>query len=141
VPQNVHPRRTRHGYHQRRRTEDTPSTLWIRNSDKIVCNALGVGLEDQIPIVPFDPAFQDAFRLLVLDGMAERWGTVDASLNPDLDDIETSYDGDGVPVALDGALVVGTGVLMLRSPERQVYEWQCGETIGAAASRRDCCPG
>ena len=56
----------------------------------------------------------------MLDGIAERWGTVDTSLNPDLDDIETSYDGDGVLVALDGALVVGTGVLMLRAPEAEV---------------------
>ena len=79
-----------------------------------------MGLEDQIRIVPFDPAFQDAFRLLVLDGMAERWGTVDASLNPDLDDIEASYDGDSILVALDGFLVVGTGILMLRAPKGEV---------------------
>ena len=76
--------------------------------------------EDEIRIVSFDRAFQDAFRLLVLDGMAERWGTVDASLNPDLEDIGMSYDGDGVLVALDGALVVGTGILMLRAPEGEI---------------------
>jgi GNAT superfamily N-acetyltransferase len=79
-----------------------------------------VGVEDYIRIVPFGPAFQDAFRLLVLDGMAERWGTVDASLNPDLDDIEMSYDGDCVLVALDGVLVVGTGILIERAPEGEI---------------------
>jgi GNAT superfamily N-acetyltransferase len=79
-----------------------------------------VGVEDDIRIVPFDPAFQDAFRLLVLDGMAERWGAVDASLNSDLDDIEVSYDGHSVLVALDGALVVGSGILMLRTPEGEI---------------------
>lgn len=85
-------------------------------------------VENDIRIVPFDPAFQDAFRRLVLDGMAERWGKVDSSLNADLDDIEMSYNGDRVLVALDSALVVGTGILMLRTPE--------GE-IGRMAVKRD----
>ena len=92
----------------------------LRGADKIVCNALGVGVEVDIRIVPFDPSFQDAFRQLVLDGMAERWGMVDASLNRDLDEIETSYDGASILVALDGALVVGTGILKLRMPEGEI---------------------
>jgi GNAT superfamily N-acetyltransferase len=79
-----------------------------------------VGVEDNIRIVPFDPAFQGAFRMLVLEGMAERWGTVDASLNPDLDDVEESYDGDSVLVAVDSGLVVGTGILMVRAPEGEI---------------------
>jgi ribosomal protein S18 acetylase RimI-like enzyme len=73
-----------------------------------------------IRIVGFDHALQDDFRLLVLDGMAERWGTIDESLNTDLDDIETSYDGDCVVVALDGATVVGTGILLVRPPEGEI---------------------
>jgi GNAT superfamily N-acetyltransferase len=79
-----------------------------------------VGVEDNLRIVPFDPAFQGAFRMLVLEGMAERWGTVDASLNPDLDDVEESYDGDSVLVAVDSGLVVGTGILMVRAPEGEI---------------------
>jgi GNAT superfamily N-acetyltransferase len=63
---------------------------------------------------------QDAFRLLVLDGMAERWGSVDASLNTDLDDIATHYGNDCVLVALNGALVVGTGILLLRAAEGEI---------------------
>jgi [ribosomal protein S18]-alanine N-acetyltransferase len=47
-------------------------------------------------------------------------GTVDASLNPDLDDVEESYDGDSVLVAVDSGLVVGTGILMVRAPEGEI---------------------
>ena len=67
-----------------------------------------------------DHAMQDAFRLLVLDGMAERWGSVDESLNTDLDDIDAHYGNDCVLVALDGALVVGTGILLLRAGEGEI---------------------
>jgi len=63
---------------------------------------------------------QDAFRLLVLDGMAERWGSVDESLNADLDDIDAHYGNDCVLVALDGDLVVGTGILLLRASEGEI---------------------
>ena len=63
---------------------------------------------------------QDAFRTLVLDGMAERWGAVDESLNTDLDDIDTHYDNDCVLVAVDSATVVGTGVLLIRETEGEI---------------------
>ena len=70
-----------------------------------------------IRIERFDPALQDAFRALVLDDMAERWGAVDESLNNDLDDIDSHYDNDCVLVALDNATVVGTGILLVRATE------------------------
>ena len=54
----------------------------------------------------------------MLDGIADA-GERSIHRLPDLDDIETSYDGDGVLVAVC-ALVVGTGVLMLRAPEAEV---------------------
>jgi GNAT superfamily N-acetyltransferase len=63
---------------------------------------------------------QEAFRLLVLDGMADRWESVDESLNTDLDEIDAHYGDDCVLVALDGALVVGTGILLLRAPEGEI---------------------
>jgi GNAT superfamily N-acetyltransferase len=75
---------------------------------------------DDIRIARFELAMQEAFRLLVLDGMAERWGSVDESLNPDLDDIDTHYGNDCVLVALDGPLVVGTGVLLLRAADGEI---------------------
>ena len=65
----------------------------------------------------FDLTMQDAFRDLVLDGMAERWGVVDASLNTDLVDIDRYYVNDCVLVALDGDTVVGTGILLLRGAQ------------------------
>jgi putative acetyltransferase len=63
---------------------------------------------------------QDQFRSLVLDGMAERWGFVDKSLNPDLGDVATSYRRDCVLVALDDELIVGTGILLLRGHEGKI---------------------
>jgi GNAT superfamily N-acetyltransferase len=79
-----------------------------------------VSAEGDVRIVAFEQEFQDAFRRLVLDGMAERWGIVDESLNTDLDEIESSYEGDCVLVALDGALVVGSGILLLRAAEGEI---------------------
>jgi ribosomal protein S18 acetylase RimI-like enzyme len=63
---------------------------------------------------------QDAVRRLVLDGMAERWGVVDESLNTDLDDIDTHYGSDCVLIAVDGVTVVGTGILLLRAKEGEI---------------------
>jgi GNAT superfamily N-acetyltransferase len=63
---------------------------------------------------------QEAFRLLVLDGMAERWGSVDESLNTDLDNIDSHYGSDCVLVALEGEQVVGTGILVLRAGEGEI---------------------
>jgi GNAT superfamily N-acetyltransferase len=63
---------------------------------------------------------QAEFRLLVLDGMAERWGSIDPSLNRDLDDIDAHYGNDCVLVALDGPLMVGTGILLHRAGEGEM---------------------
>jgi ribosomal protein S18 acetylase RimI-like enzyme len=58
---------------------------------------------------------QGAARALILAGLAEHWGTLDPTLNPDLDDIAVAY-GAGVflvaVVEADGAeRIVGTGAL------------------------------
>ena len=63
---------------------------------------------------------QDAFRALVLNGMAEHWRAVDESLNTDLDDIANHYDSDCVLVVLDSATVVGTGILLLQATEGEI---------------------
>jgi ribosomal protein S18 acetylase RimI-like enzyme len=84
------------------------------------CNALSVTAGEGVRIERFDPAMQDAFRTLVLDGMAERWGAIDESLNTDLDDIDTHYGDDCVLVAVDGATVIGTGILLLRATEGEI---------------------
>ena len=79
-----------------------------------------VSAGNDIRIERLDPAMQDTFRTLVLDGMAERWGAVDESLNTDLDDIDTHYKNDCVLVAVESATVVGTGILVLRATEGEI---------------------
>ena len=44
--------------------------------------------------------------------MAEHWGTVDPTLNRDLDDIAATYAGGRTLVAFDGDRVVGTGTVV-----------------------------
>lgn len=68
-----------------------------------------------ITVVPFEPADQAAARDLILAGLGEHWGTVDHSLNPDLDDIAASYADGTFLVAWEGQRLVGTGALVPRS--------------------------
>lgn len=84
------------------------------------CNASSVTDGFGIRIEHFDPAMQDAFRTPVLDGMAERWGAVDESLNTDLADVDSHYENDCVLVAVDSATVIGTGILLVRDAEGEV---------------------
>ena len=69
----------------------------------------------ELRIRAFIPADQVAARQLVLEGLGEHFGYIDATLNPDLDDIQLTY-GDRcdlfVVAELDGALA-GTGALVL----------------------------
>jgi ribosomal protein S18 acetylase RimI-like enzyme len=75
-----------------------------------------------IEIRPFRPADQPAVRALVLAGLAERWGTLDETRNPDLDDIHASYirPGGTVLVAEQAGRVVGTGTLAVRNGTGQI---------------------
>jgi GNAT superfamily N-acetyltransferase len=68
----------------------------------------------------FRSTLQASFRQLVLDGLAEHWGEVDESLNPDLEAIASSYQNDIVLVAVETEQLVGTGVLVLRSPAGEI---------------------
>lgn len=55
-------------------------------------------------------------RSLILAGLEQHWGSIDESLNPDLDDMLTSYQNGRTLVARDTAGdIVGTGTLILRS--------------------------
>ena len=66
-----------------------------------------------------DVSFEDltaathgAVRDLILDGLAEHWGVVDESLNPDLDDMLTAYRAGRTLVARDhDGRIIGTGTL------------------------------
>jgi GNAT superfamily N-acetyltransferase len=67
---------------------------------------------DGIVIRPFRVEDQDAANSLILAGLVEHWGWLDPTMNPDLDDIASTY-ADGVfLVALQGGQVVGTGALV-----------------------------
>lgn len=63
---------------------------------------------------PFSPTDQAAAKQLIMAGLAEHWGELDMSLNPDLNDIQASYIDSGgvfIVVEADGKLV-GTGALI-----------------------------
>ncbi len=65
-----------------------------------------------VTLAPFRPEDQQEVRRLILAGMAEHWGTIDETLNPDLNDIATSYAGATFLVARMGERVVGSGALV-----------------------------
>ena len=55
---------------------------------------------------------QDAVRALILDGLAEHWGALDPSLNPDLRDIAACYRNGTVLVARRDGAIVGAGAVV-----------------------------
>jgi putative acetyltransferase len=57
---------------------------------------------------------QEAVRSLILAGLGERWGSVDPTLNSDVDDLAATYAAGRVLVASAGAVVVGTGTVTRR---------------------------
>jgi putative acetyltransferase len=72
-----------------------------------------------IKIISFRPTDQPAAKALILDGLVDHWGFLDESLNPDLDDIATSYADGGFLVAWRDGEIIGTGAFVPRS-EKQV---------------------
>jgi ribosomal protein S18 acetylase RimI-like enzyme len=71
---------------------------------------------DIVPrIRPFAQGDQDAARGLVLTGLGEHFGFIDASYNPDLDDVQANYVAAGhvfVVAELDGELVGTAGLVV-----------------------------
>lgn len=65
----------------------------------------------------FHPADQDAVHSLILAGLAEHWGTLDPTRNPDLEDIAASYSGAVFLVARQAERIIGCGALVPRSPD------------------------
>lgn len=62
----------------------------------------------------FTPADQRAARALILAGLGERFGAIDETRNPDLDDIAARYVAQGhrFLVAEQAGALVGTGALI-----------------------------
>ena len=68
-------------------------------------------------IVPFQSQDQTAVKELILAGLVEHWGFLDASKNPDLEDIAISYAGGTFLVGWLEGRIVGCGALVPRSDQ------------------------
>jgi GNAT superfamily N-acetyltransferase len=71
-------------------------------------------MSGEVTFRPFTRADQAAARRLVLSGLGDHFGTIDETMNPDLDDIETHYirPGHQFVLAERGGELVGTGALI-----------------------------
>jgi ribosomal protein S18 acetylase RimI-like enzyme len=70
-------------------------------------------------IRPFRTSDQDAVKALVLAGLADHWGELDPTLNPDLNDIAGWYGpmrGHTVVLDIDGE-IAGTGTMFEKRPD------------------------
>jgi putative acetyltransferase len=63
-------------------------------------------------IRPFEPSDQTVVRDLILAGLEEHWGTLDLSLNPDLNDIAASYAAGDFLTGWQRGRLVATGALL-----------------------------
>jgi putative acetyltransferase len=66
-------------------------------------------------IRPFQLEDQPAVKALILEGLGERWGTIDPVKNPDLENIGASYAGGFFRVAVQEGRIIGTGALIPRA--------------------------
>ncbi|PJF46481.1 MAG: GNAT family N-acetyltransferase [Candidatus Thermofonsia Clade 3 bacterium] len=85
-------------------------------------------------IARFTPADQPEAQALILAGMEERWGALDPSLNPDLNDIAKNYAGGIFLVARWEGQLVGTGALL---PEGE----RTGRIVRMSVARSHRCRG
>ena len=65
-----------------------------------------------ITILPFQSEYQAEAKNLVLAGLAEHWGTLDPTKNPDLNDISRTYANGIFLVAWQNNQIIGTGALL-----------------------------
>jgi putative acetyltransferase len=69
----------------------------------------------EITILPFQSEYQSEVKKLILAGLAEHWGTLDLTKNPDLHDIGFTYANAVFLVAWQNNKIIGTGALVPRS--------------------------
>lgn len=74
-------------------------------------------MNSQVILSAFKPEDQAEVRALILAGLGERWGRLDPTKNPDLDNIASSYATATFLVARVNDQVVGSGALVPRSAE------------------------
>ncbi|HEY58043.1 MAG TPA: GNAT family N-acetyltransferase [Anaerolineae bacterium] len=63
---------------------------------------------------PFRPEGQERVRALVLEGLAEHWGVLDPTANPDLENVAAAYRQGCFLVVWQDGEIVGTGALLPR---------------------------
>jgi putative acetyltransferase len=68
----------------------------------------------EIQLKPFKPENQAEVKALILAGMEDHWGVIDPTLNPDLNDIASTYARATFLVAWNHDRIVGTGALAPR---------------------------
>ena len=70
------------------------------------------------PVInPFEIEDQEAVHKMIIDGLAEHWGKIDPTLNPDLNDIGSHYADATFLVARLGNRIVGSGALVRQSDQ------------------------
>ena len=69
-------------------------------------------MNTSISLTLFQPSDQTAVKTLILAGLADHWGELDLTLNPDLNDIAVSYRDAVFLVAKQNGRVVGCGALV-----------------------------
>jgi len=72
---------------------------------------------------------RDTVRSLILEGLREHWGTIDETLNPDLDDLRTAYANGVVLVATESDEIIGTGTIVRRDD-------RCAEIVRMSVAPR-----
>jgi GNAT superfamily N-acetyltransferase len=78
-------------------------------------------VREQVAIRAFCAEDQEAAKALVLAGLGERWGWIDPTLNPDLDDIAASYAAGLFLVGYLGDTLVATGALLPEATAEGVH--------------------
>jgi len=71
----------------------------------------------EITILPFQLENQSEVMNLILAGLAEHWGTLDQTKNPDLRDIGFTYANAVFLVAWKNNKIIGTGALVPKSED------------------------
>jgi hypothetical protein len=69
----------------------------------------------QLLIKPFEVEDQEFVHKMIIDGLAEHWGEIDPTLNPDLKDIRSHYADATFLVARLGNRIIGSGALVRQS--------------------------
>ena len=68
-----------------------------------------------VKIVLFHEAMQKEVESLIIDGLTERWGVDDPTMNSDIREISKTYSEDSFYVAVANGAIVGTGAIVVES--------------------------